>query len=451
MAARRSSSKPGVQIAVARVISVGRNLPATVPLIAFLLLGCVGTHPPAHPHARGRPPLASSPPESEEAGNGHRPAVVGPKTGTGFFGIVPDAVGIRRYVAASEVVPRARTSVFGILTMNARGDPRFLATTEIPNVEGQTYGWFIWVGNSTQPVRWTQTFTLTRPSAKQSTVEPGPSIFSSWDEGMVIAQDEAGVRTENASISPDGRTAITQGESTPTGGFIWNSWLVGPGAPPGSYKIAVSLPGGRTKTFSFALGRPQGTYPATDFCRYMDVYVDWWWARFTLDGDPDESDVTERVLTVFTDTLMQEHRFGLVEEVEAAYWVASANASMNIINPEMTHGFVHMRTLADFQGGAVRPTLHTTGELIEFEFLFEVPLVELDVFVRGLAKKFADKLFPHAYRLCADWSSGQLEEETRLERIRKQLLEEIERVRRERVERERRKRIDLQVEELPKP
>jgi len=435
---------------VARMVSADRDLPAVVTLIVLSLLGCVATHLPADPHARGGPPLSPSFPDPEEAGSQHRPAMFDFETSTTFFGIVPDAMGIRRYVAASEVVPEARRSVFGILTIDAGGNPRFLATTEIPNVHGQAYGWFIWVGDSTQPVRWTQTFTSTRPPAKQSTVEPEPSIFSSRDEGMLIAQDETGVRTVKTSISPDGRTAITQGESPRLDGFIWNSGLINPGTPPGSYEIAVSLPGGRTETFSFALGEPQASHQSFEFCRYMDVYVDWWWARYTLDGDPDESNVTERVLTVFTDALMLGHRFSLVEEADDAYWVASANASKNVMNPEMTHGFVHMRTLADLQGGAVRRTLHTAGELIDFQLLFEVPLVELDAFIRGLAGKFAEKLFPHAHRLCEAWSSGQLDEETRLERMRKELVEEIERVRRERVERERRKRLELEVMEPPR-
>jgi hypothetical protein len=436
VAGRRYSSEPGVLIDVARTLSTARGLPAIAMLIALSLLGCVATHRPA---------------DADEAGSQHDPAMRDFRTGAMFFGSVPDANGIRRYVAASRVVPEDQESVFGILTTDVRGDPRFLATTKIPNVKGQAYGWFIWVGDSTHPVRWTQSFTLTNPSEKRSPVDREPRIFSPWHEGKVIAKDVTGVRTENTSISPDGRTAITHAKSTPVNGFIWNSWRVDPGTPPGRYKIAVLLPGGRTKTFSFAIGQPQRAHPSKRFCPYMDVYVDWWWARFTLDGDPDKSDVTERALRVFTDALMLKHGFDLVEDVEDTYWVASANAHKNIMNPEMAHGFVHMRTFADFLGGAVRPTLHKTGELIELEHLFEVPLVELDAFIRDLAETYAEKLFPHARRLCTGWTSRQVEEEARLERIRKQLIKEIERVRRERAERERRRRLELEAEELPRP
>jgi hypothetical protein len=61
----------------------------------------------------------------------------------------------------------------------------------------------------------------------------------------------------NVSISPDGRTAITQGASLPEGGFIYNVWGVAPGDPPGRYEIVVTLSSGRTERFSFNLGQPQ--------------------------------------------------------------------------------------------------------------------------------------------------------------------------------------------------
>jgi hypothetical protein len=382
--------------------------------------------------------------------------MVGLETGTMFFGIVPDAVGIRRYVAASEVVPEARTPVFGILTTDAAGDPQFVAAAEVPNVESQSYGWFIWVGDSTQPVRWTERSSLTRPPARGSAVESKPSIFSSDNGGMAISQAQTRVHLEITSISPDGSAAITRAKSTPLDGFIWNSWVVEPGDPPGRYEIAVSLSGGRTETFSFALGQPQGTHPSIEFCPYMDVYLNWWWAKHTLDGGPDESDISARALTVFSETLMLEHAFSLVEKVEDAYWVASATARRNVMNPEMAHRYVKMRTLSQFQGKAVRPTNFTPGDTIDPGFLFEVPLAELDAYIRGMAHRFADRLFPHARRLCAEWRGGQLKEDAPFERIREELTEDIERVRRERVaservESERRKLLELEVVEPPTP
>jgi len=454
VAARKSSSKRGVLIDVARTVSVGRGLPATVTLIVLSLLGCVGTHLPANPHARSWPPLSSSFPASEEAGSQYRFATSGPEVSTAIFGVVRDAAGIERSVAASEVVPEARTSVFGILTVDAAGNPQFVAATEVPNVAKQAYGWFIWVGGSTQRVRSTEIFTLTRPPARRRTVESERSIFRPGNEGMVITRDQTGVRTENTSISPDGRTGIRQIESIPLGGFIWSGWDVEPGDPPGSYEIAVSLPGGRTETFPFSLGQPKVSDQSFQSCPYMDVYVDRWWAKHTLDGDPGESDVSARALMVFTETLTLDHPFLLVEEVEDAFWVASATVSENVMNPEMTHRYVKIRTLAQSQGEAVRPTYF--GDTIDYGFLFEAPFAERDAYIRGLAHRFADRLLPYAHRLCADWKSVRLEEEARPERIREELIEEIEQVRRERVERERvererRKLLELEVAEPPTP
>ena len=434
---------------------VRRDLPAIVTLIVLSLLGCVGTHHRADPHARRSPRVSSSYPKSEEAGSQHRLATSGPEVSTAVFGIVRDAVGIERSVAASEVVPEGRSSVFGILTVDAAGNPQFVPANEVPNVAKQAYGWFIWVGDSIRPVRSTETFTLTRPPARRSPAESEPSIFRSGNEGMVITKDQTAVRTENPSISTDGRTGINQIESTPLDGFIWNSWEVEPGDPPGSYEIAVSLRGGRTETFSFSLGQPEVLDQSPEFCPYMDVYVDWWWTKYTPDGDPDESDVSARVQTVFAETLMRDYGFLLVEEAEDAYWVASATVTKNTMNPEMTHRYVKMRTLAHSQGKAVRPTYF--GDTIDYGFLFEVPLAEHDAYIRGLAHRFADRLFPHAYRLCPDWPSGQSEEEARLRRIREGLAEEVRRARRERVESERqellgrRKLLELEVVDPPTP
>jgi hypothetical protein len=358
-------------------------------------------------------------------------------------------VEIERPVATSEIVPRARTSVFGILTLDAAGNPQFVATTAVPNVAKQAYGWFIWVGDSPRSVRSTETFTLARPPVRRSTIAPEPSIFSSGNEGMVITKDQTGVRTETTFTSRDGRTGLNRIESTPLDGFIWNSWEVKPGDPPGGYEISVSLSGGRKETFFFSLGEPELSDHSFESCPYMDVYVDWGWAKEVRDGDSSESDISARALTVFAETLMRDHPFALAEEPEDAYWVASVTASQNVMNPETTHRYVKVRTLAHSQGKAVRPTYF--GDTNDHGFLFEVPFAEHDAYVRGLARRFADKLIPHAYRLCADWTSRPLEGEARLERIREGLTEEMERVRHERVERQHRKLLELEAMEPPTP
>jgi hypothetical protein len=434
---------------VTRTVPVSRDLLAIVALILLSLPGCVERNFPADPRARVWLSFSSPFPEFEDAGSRPRPASSGAGARSAIFGTVRDAVGIERPVATSEIVPAARTSVFGILTLDAAGNPQFVATTEVPNVAKQAYGWFIWVGDSPRPVRSTETFALARPPVRRSTVEPEPSIFSSGNEDIVITKDQTGVRTETPFTSPDGRTAMNRIESTPLDGFIWNSWEVEPGDPLGRYQVSVSLPGGREETFSFSLGEPELSDQSFEFCPYMDVYVDWGRAKEARDADLTEGDVSAQALTVFAETLMRDHPFALVDDPEDAYWVASVTVSKNVMNPETTHRYVKVRTLAHSQGKAVRPTYF--GDANDYGFLFEVPLAEHGTYVRGLAQRFADKLFPHAYRLCAGWTSRPVEGAARLERIREGLTEEMERVRRERVERERRKLLELEAVEPPTP
>ena len=81
--------------------------------------------------------------------------------------------------------------------------------------------------------------------------------------------------------------------------------------------------------------------------------------------------------------------------------------------------------------------------------LFELPEVFLDSQIRELADTFAAKLTPHVQRMCADWASGQLHEEVRLERIRKELVSEIERVKHARRAQEQRKRLELGSRRAP--
>jgi hypothetical protein len=121
--------------------------------------------------------------------------------------------------------------VFGIFAMDAAGEPRFAPTDSVPLVAGQEFGWFIQVGESTEPVQWTETITLPGPG---NWGEPGP----------------------NVSISPDRRTAIVQSEAIPENGMIFHSWKIDRGDPAGEYRIAVRLADGREELFEFRVEHP---------------------------------------------------------------------------------------------------------------------------------------------------------------------------------------------------
>jgi hypothetical protein len=112
------------------------------------------------------------------------------------------------------------------------------------------------------------------------------------------------------------------------------------------------------------------------------------------------------------------------------------------VNDWIAIGHVRMRAIADFQGKARRYQFHTSsGETIDHQYLFETRIDEMDSAAATVADSIAANLSPHARRMCDDWSTGQLGEEARLERIREELVAEIKEVRRQRAEREKQRKV----------
>src|SRR5262245_61903047 len=126
-----------------------------------------------------------------------------------------------------------RKAVFGIVSTDSAGNPFFVRTDSVPNVEGQAYGWFIEVGDSRLPVQWTETLSLPAPAGSWS--EDGESLPA------------------NVSISPDRRSAVVRDEAIPEFGVIYHFWVVVPGDPSGRYAITVKLESGREERFAFIL------------------------------------------------------------------------------------------------------------------------------------------------------------------------------------------------------
>jgi len=308
-------------------------------------------------------------------------------------------------------IPKTRLSVFGDVATDPVGQLTFRRVEEIRNAENEMYGWLIWVGPLDEPVRWTET--LTAPI------------------GVELPRDA------HVGISQDGRRAVFNGAMVPDRGFIHSEWRLGANEAPGRYEIAVSLPDGREEGFSFVLGSPQESCPA------MKVLLNWWRAKHSLAGDPENRDVSDRVLKVFG-TRLTRHGFAIAD-LEDAYWYVIASAARRSDDRSVAYGHIVMRAIADFQGKARRYSSTTTNltGLVDFGILFEAETSRLDESIRSLADRFAAVLTPHARSACADWWSGQREEEARLEGIRKQLEDEIVRVRERRAERE--KRLELEV------
>jgi hypothetical protein len=346
--------------------------------------GAVTSSPPVDPRAEDHGAAISSDVESVEAIPDHPPPIA---------------------------IPRTRLSVFGTFTTDAEGKLSILPASEIRNAENEMYGWLIWVGAASEPVQWTETIT----SADGSETTSGSDIAK----------------------SDDGRTSAFSGAMLPDQGFIYSQWVLGADETPGRYEIAVSLPDGRTERFSFTLGHPQ------DACPSMRILLNWWLAKYSLEGDPGNRDVTERVMKVLG-TRLAHHGF-VAADLEDAYWYVMASAARRNDDREIAYGHIVMRAIADFQGKARRyssTTSNFTG-LVDYGILFESAVSRLDEFVRTLADKFAAVLIPHARQACSDWWSGQREEEARLEEVRTQLEEEINRVRKRRAEHEKRLELDV--------
>jgi hypothetical protein len=308
-------------------------------------------------------------------------------------------------------IPETRLSVFGTITTDAEGRLSVHPANEIRNAENEMYGWRIWVGSTSEPVRWTET--LTAPVGVEMT------------------------RGAHIAVSDNGRVARFAGAMVPDQGFIHSQWVLGADEAPGRYEITVSLPDGLTEMFSFTLGHPQ------DACPSMKVLLNWWRAKHSREGDPGNRDVTERVLKVFG-TRLARHGF-MTADLEDAYWYVMASSALRSDDRSIAYGHIVMRAIADFQGKARRYSATTSNfaGMIDYGILFESSASRLDEFIRTLADQFAAVLTPHARHACLDWWSGQREEEARLEEIRTQLEEEILRVRKRRADHEKRLELDV--------
>jgi len=138
-----------------------------------------------------------------------------------------------------------RNAVFGIMVNDAAGEQQFVPTDSVPNVEGQLCGWFIYVGDSSQPVKFTETITLTQPASS-----PGPSGSPPSGVSALAAQPE-----------------VVQREYVPHDGEIGDFWAVARGDITGHYTVVVKLEGGREERFSYELVAPdsrEGRTPGRD-------------------------------------------------------------------------------------------------------------------------------------------------------------------------------------------
>ena len=131
---------------------------------------------------------------------------------------------------------------FGIWVPDAQGEWRFAATRDVPRVAEQAFGWRMRAEGPARPVQWVEKIRL-------------PRAPESW-EGLADSPD--------VTVSEDGRTVTTRGESLPGDQFVGNVWYVSDGDPVGDYELTVEFEDGRKASFRFRLVVPEDGRGAAD-------------------------------------------------------------------------------------------------------------------------------------------------------------------------------------------
>ena len=163
--------------------------------------------------------------------NNTRPGDVMNRIAIAILGLSATVAGVAQEEDDS-ATERTSVAAFGIVVSDAEGTSRFVETDIVRNEEGQGYGWFILVGDSEEPITWTERLTL-------------PEAPLTWGSAEVAL---------NVSISADRRTATTIVEDqSDADGYISQFWEVALGDPAGEYRMEVLFANGRVVVFDFAL------------------------------------------------------------------------------------------------------------------------------------------------------------------------------------------------------
>lgn len=152
-------------------------------------------------------------------------------------------------VAPGVVVTSAR---FGVLETGEDGAERFVPTSEIPAVDGTTFGWVLEIRTNREAVRWQEYLRLPKAPADWGDAAEDPDVL----------------------ISKDGTSVAAQGEDPVADGELQRFyWTLAPGDPAGDYELDVAVEGRAVAHFRFRvpvpvqeaplLVRSQGTTPWT--------------------------------------------------------------------------------------------------------------------------------------------------------------------------------------------
>src|SRR4030095_948478 len=198
----------------------------------------------------------------------------------------------------SFVSSQTQSFSFGIIITDSTGKRSVQPANVIPNMEGQQFGWVIKTGQSSDHIQWTETITA-------------PAV-GAW---------HAETLDESSTISSDERAVTTRGTSVPADGVIHHEWSVGQTDPAGLWKVKVRVSGKLLpKSLSFTLSNPLGS------CPFWRTHLNWWWAKFNEKGDPDQADLSSRVLDQMAIRLAY-HGFVPTTNVAEAYWQLNTHSS----------------------------------------------------------------------------------------------------------------------------
>jgi hypothetical protein len=140
-------------------------------------------------------------------------------------------------VAPGVVVTRAE---FGILETDADGTERFVATDDVPAVDGTTFGWVLQVETDRETLQWQEHLRLPKAPADWGDAADDPDVL----------------------ISKDGRDVAAHGEDPVEEGELQRFyWTLAPGDPAGVYELDVAVEGRAVAHFRFRVPAPVQEQP----------------------------------------------------------------------------------------------------------------------------------------------------------------------------------------------
>ncbi len=115
-----------------------------------------------------------------------------------------------------------RTVHFGLLKSEEGSDDQFVATDDIPAIDGQAFGWIIEVDTTRKTLHWQEHLRMPEPPADWGDAASDPALTISKDGKSVVAQGEDDVEDNELSR------------------FYWS---LATGDPAGEYQLDVAVEG----------------------------------------------------------------------------------------------------------------------------------------------------------------------------------------------------------------